>query len=180
MTVESLACPNCGAALPAGSTGTLTCRFCNSTVTLRTDPPALPARDSDVLVRNLIEQKKTIDAIRMYRETRACTLKEARDGVAAMAGEMGMNLGSGRESKLTCPFLAFAGLAWAPLIVLIPILVRRAMEAGKPFSTGKAALVQAVATAILLGLTIWVVVILSRRSTRLRGPGENGREGGAS
>jgi hypothetical protein len=180
LVVESIRCPNCGAALPEGSAGTLTCGFCNSTVRQGTDPSEPHARDSDAGLRALIEQKNTIEAIRLYRDSRSCTLKEARDGVAAMAREMGMTLGSGSGSMLSCPVLAFAGLAWAPLMVLIPLLVRRALEAGRPFPAGKAALVQAGGTIVLLALTCWWILIAARRTTRLRGFRRSNREGGPS
>jgi hypothetical protein len=173
-------CPNCGAALPAGCTGTLTCGFCHSTVQLRTDPSERPGRDMDARVRALIEQKNTIEAIRLYRDSRRCSLKEARDGVAALAREMGMTLGTGRRSMLSCPVLAFASLAWAPLMVMIPLSVRRALEAGHPFPAGKAALVQAGGTIVLLALTIWGIMRYARRSAVLRGSRRSDREGGPS
>lgn len=180
MAVESLDCPNCGAALPAGSAGTVICRFCRSTVRLSGVGETPPASVPDVgdRVRRLLEERRTLEAIRLYRDSRACTLKEARDGVAATAAEMGLTLGSGRPSGMTCPVLSAGALAWLALMILLPHFFRKMLEAGRPFSQGKAALVQGGAILVLLALSVAAIWILTKRSARLRGPDRgDGKDG---
>lgn len=175
MKSESLDCPNCGASLPADATGRITCRFCNSTVQVPgnrsgdTDPDP----ELDGKVRRLLEQRDLLEAIKLYRASRGCSLKEAREAVGAVAAGMGMTVGSGTGSRLTCPLLVFLFITWVAVMVVVPIVLRKALETGDRLSSGRAALVQGGATVALVILTIVVVTYMARRAGRLRDKGRN-------
>ena len=129
---------------------------------------ALSDRELDDGVRSLLEKGEVIEAIKLCRENRPWSLKEARDHVAARASEMGMTIGGG-ASGLTCPLLGLVALTWVVLMVFIPILVHRLVEGTTgPLSAGASAGIYAGTALLLLALTIVGTVMWARRSSSVR------------
>jgi ribosomal protein L7/L12 len=96
MPIESLECPNCGAALHVyDSDSVVTCSYCNSTVRLtgatgaRTGVldtgAAVDASDAPFVaeLRDLLQRGNKIEAIKRYRQRTSLGLKEAKDEIEA-------------------------------------------------------------------------------------------------
>ncbi|MCA9756336.1 MAG: ribosomal protein L7/L12 [Candidatus Eisenbacteria bacterium] len=47
-------------------------------------PPSPPPADVEARVRELLAQKKKIEAIKLYREATGCGLKEAKEAVESL------------------------------------------------------------------------------------------------
>lgn len=161
--MRTSACPNCGAALPPGASGTVTCSFCNSTFGLS----QAPDRDTALRIRTLLEQGSALEAVRVYREATGASLRESRDAVAAIAGEMGLTLGGGQGARLSCPVLSTLAIVWLALIVLLPRFLRGVLLAGSRTSPGTGTAVQALLTLILVAASAVVLHRWVRRATRI-------------
>ena len=97
MAVHDLDCPNCGAPVHFGSGSRATCSFCRSQLYLGSDGVRAESvlndllenqpvvRDVDVdRIRQLVQDDKKIDAIKLVREQTGVGLKEAKDAVEAI------------------------------------------------------------------------------------------------
>ncbi|MBN2608373.1 MAG: hypothetical protein JXA64_04595 [Candidatus Fermentibacteraceae bacterium] len=117
---QSFECPNCGGSLPIGkSSGVVTCRYCGSAI--RTDDLKgdggrgdLPPEAGDE-IRELLRNGDRIGAIKVYRRHMQGTLKESKEAVEGMAGDMGLAVRSGSCSAL----LALAALTAGTLLAVL-------------------------------------------------------------
>lgn len=75
-------------------------------------PPA-PAEDGDVL--ELLQAKRKIDAIKIYRERHGVGLKEAKDAVEALARQHGISQGAGCAGVVLIGLVGLAAGAWCLL-----------------------------------------------------------------
>jgi ribosomal protein L7/L12 len=97
MAINDMNCPNCGAPVHFGDSARATCTFCKSQLYLGADgikaasalndlleqPPLLPGVDVD-RIRQLVQDGKKIEAIKLVREQTGLGLKEAKDAVEAL------------------------------------------------------------------------------------------------
>lgn len=101
-------CPSCGGSLPSGSgSGTVTCSYCGSTVKLEEgmeDRGRLPPEAMDEITA-LLRKGDSIGAIKVHRRHISGTLKESKEAVEAIAGNMGIAVRSG-----SCSVLALGAL----------------------------------------------------------------------
>lgn len=70
-------CPSCNSTV---SSGTALCRSCGASI----PEPATLTADLEREVRLLLDQRKKIEAIKIYREHTGSSLKDARDAVEAL------------------------------------------------------------------------------------------------
>ncbi|MBD3276981.1 MAG: hypothetical protein GF388_01665 [Candidatus Aegiribacteria sp.] len=109
--VRSLECPNCGADLKAGRSGTEVCRYCGSTLELGGKEPKsgdgrLSTDDIGQIEDNLRNGNK-IEAIKIYRRATSASLKQSKLAVESMARNIGVPVRSGCSSVLLASFLGF-------------------------------------------------------------------------
>ncbi|MDO9015846.1 MAG: ribosomal protein L7/L12 [Deltaproteobacteria bacterium] len=79
--MKSAKCENCGAGVGPGATA---CAFCGTTfLTAAPGAPSGHPGENPELVR-LIRAGQKIEAIKVYRESTRCGLKEAKDAVDAL------------------------------------------------------------------------------------------------
>lgn len=130
--MESLNCPNCGAALqvePGASV--VTCIYCNSTIrTAEVPSPAGPGALSAEQVeeiRQLLREGQRIEAIKRYRQYSDVGLKEAKDAVDALAEDMGIVFKD--SSGWSCWVLVVGFLLWIAALAVTPILVDQGLHA---------------------------------------------------
>lgn len=104
---QTFTCPNCGAPqdYKGGSAATIQCPYCDTTLIV---PEALrtPAPDAGsfnaadwagqagalVQVKQLVDSGKTLDAIKLYRQTFSATLAEGKAAVEAIRGGRNMQV----------------------------------------------------------------------------------------
>jgi hypothetical protein len=97
MPVQDLQCPNCGAPVDFAGGTRATCSFCRSQLHLSDDGVKAASVLTDLLesqpvargvdvdsIRQLMQDGKKIEAIKLYREQTGVGLKEARDAVEAI------------------------------------------------------------------------------------------------
>ena len=97
MPVENLQCPNCGAPIDFAGGTTTTCSFCSSRLTLTNSGVTAASALNDLVngtvnlpgvdverIRELVQQGKKIDAIKLVREQTDLSLKDAKEAVDAL------------------------------------------------------------------------------------------------
>jgi LSD1 subclass zinc finger protein len=104
MPIESIVCPNCGAAVefPAGATSTQ-CKYCNTTLRLKAEAETAPdaieldsqpdpyrhLADMDQIKQMLRDGRRT-EAIRLYMQQTGASLKEAQAAIDSAGIEAGV------------------------------------------------------------------------------------------
>lgn len=160
--MESLNCPNCGAALqvePGASV--VTCTYCNSTIrTAEIAPPAGPGAltaEHVEEIRQLLRQGQRIEAIKRYRQYSDVGLKEAKDAVDALAEEMGITFQE--SSGWSCWVLVVGFLLWIAALAVTPILVDqglRALQVTEPWvGLAQFAVMALVVVVPIVGFFVW-------------------------
>lgn len=102
--IRSLECPNCGADLKTGRSGTAVCRYCGSTLEVngKKPEPADGSLSSEAIgkIEEHLRKGNKIEAIKIYRKETSAPLKKSKLAVESMARNIGVPVRSGCSSVL--------------------------------------------------------------------------------
>lgn len=85
--MKSAKCENCGAGVTPGA---VSCPYCGSTFTAAAPGAPAAAPNVDPEVARLLRANQKIQAIKVYREGRKCSLAQAKDAVDAIERSLGI------------------------------------------------------------------------------------------